>query len=44
MEIVTDFDGNAYRTVYTAKIGSVVYVLHEPHSQYLLIFLYSNLS
>jgi phage-related protein len=28
MEIVSDFDGNTYRSVYTVKIGTVVYVLH----------------
>lgn len=28
MEIVTAYDANAYRTVYTTKIGDVVYVLH----------------
>ena len=28
MEIVSDYDTNTYRTVYTVKIGAVVYVLH----------------
>lgn len=28
MEIVTPHDKNAYRTVYTTKIGDTVYVLH----------------
>jgi phage-related protein len=28
LEIVTSFDGNAFRTVYTTKLGSRIYVLH----------------
>lgn len=28
MEIVTPFDTNTFRTVYTTKIGEVVFVLH----------------
>ena len=28
VEIVEDFDGNAYRAVYTVKFSDVVYVLH----------------
>ena len=28
IEIVEDFDGDAYRAVYTVKFGEVVYVLH----------------
>lgn len=28
MEIVTAYDGNAYRAVYTTKIGETIYVLH----------------
>lgn len=28
VELVDDFDGDTYRAVYTAKIGSVVAVLH----------------
>lgn len=28
MEIVSDFDKNTYRSVYTVKIGEVIYVLH----------------
>ncbi|PIQ44248.1 MAG: hypothetical protein COW05_00465 [Gammaproteobacteria bacterium CG12_big_fil_rev_8_21_14_0_65_46_12] len=28
MEIVSDYDTNTYRTVYTVKIAEVVYVLH----------------
>lgn len=28
LEVVTDFDGNAYRTVYTVKFKGAVYVLH----------------
>jgi phage-related protein len=28
LEIVADYDGNAYRGVYTVKFGSVIYVLH----------------
>lgn len=28
IEIVDDFDGNAYRTVYTVKFPDAVYVLH----------------
>jgi phage-related protein len=28
MEIVTPFDGNAWRTVYTVQFGNAIYVLH----------------
>ena len=28
LEIVDDFDGNAYRTVYTVRFSDAVYVLH----------------
>ena|SRR6185312_1024821 len=28
MEIVSDYDANTYRAVYTTKIGEIVYVLH----------------
>jgi phage-related protein len=28
MEIVSDFDTNAYRAIYTVNIGDVIYVLH----------------
>ncbi len=28
VEVVEDFDGDTYRTVYTAKLGNEVYVLH----------------
>jgi phage-related protein len=28
MEIVVDFDGDAYRGVYTAKLGGRIFVLH----------------
>ncbi len=28
MEIVVPYDSNAYRAVYTTKIGEVIYVLH----------------
>ncbi len=28
VEVVDDHDGNTYRAVYTAKLGSVIYVLH----------------
>jgi len=28
MEIVSDYDTNTYRAVYTVKIGAVAYVLH----------------
>ena len=28
LEVVDDFDGNAYRTVYTVRFSHVVYVLH----------------
>ena len=28
LEIVADHDGNAYRSIYTVKFGSIVYVLH----------------
>jgi phage-related protein len=28
VELIDDFDGDTYRTVYTAKIGSVLAVLH----------------
>ncbi len=28
LEVVEDFGGNAYRTVYTVKLANVVYVLH----------------
>jgi phage-related protein len=28
LEVVEDFDGDAYRTVYTVKFAGVVYVLH----------------
>ena len=28
MEIVSDFDKNTFRAVYTVKIGDVIYVLH----------------
>ena len=28
LEVVEDFDGNAYRAVYTVKLAGVVYVLH----------------
>ncbi len=28
LEVVEDFDGNAYRAVYTVKLASVVYALH----------------
>lgn len=28
LEIVADFDGNAYRAVYAVKLGDEVYVLH----------------
>ncbi len=27
-EIVEDFDGNAYRTIYTVRFKEVIYVLH----------------
>jgi phage-related protein len=29
MEIVSDFDKNAYRVVYATKIGNTIYVLHS---------------
>ncbi len=29
MEIVSDFDTDTYRAVYTANIGEVIYVLHS---------------
>jgi phage-related protein len=28
LEVVEDFDGDAYRAVYTVKFAGVVYVLH----------------
>jgi len=28
LEVVDDFDGNAYRAVYTVKLPGVIYVLH----------------
>lgn len=28
MEIVSDYDTNTYRAVYTVKIGNIVYILH----------------
>lgn len=28
MEIVSDYDANAYRAIYTVNIGDVIYVLH----------------
>lgn len=28
LEVVEDYDGNAYRAVYTVKFANVVYVLH----------------
>lgn len=28
LEIVDDFDGDAYRAVYTVKFADVIYVLH----------------
>jgi phage-related protein len=28
MEVVEDFDGNAYRTVYTVRLAGAVYALH----------------
>ena len=28
LEIVSDFDGNTFRAVYTVKIKGVIYVLH----------------
>jgi phage-related protein len=28
LEIIEDFDGNAYRAVYTVKLAGVVYALH----------------
>ncbi|MBD2388200.1 type II toxin-antitoxin system RelE/ParE family toxin [Cylindrospermum sp. FACHB-282] len=28
LEVVEDFDGNTYRSVYTVKLAGVVYVLH----------------
>lgn len=28
LEVVTDFDGNAFRTVYTVRFAEAVYVLH----------------
>ena len=28
LEVVEDFDGNAYRTMYTVRFADVVYVLH----------------
>ncbi len=28
LEVVEDFEGNAYRAVYTVKLANVVYVLH----------------
>ncbi len=28
LEVVEDFDGNAFRAVYTVKLAGVVYVLH----------------
>lgn len=28
LEVVADFDGNAFRTVYTVRFAEVVYVLH----------------
>lgn len=28
LEVVEDFKGNAYRAVYTVKLGNAVYVLH----------------
>jgi phage-related protein len=28
LEVVVDFDGNAFRTVYTVRFAEVVYVLH----------------
>jgi len=27
-EVVEDFEGNAYRAVYTVKLANIVYVLH----------------
>lgn len=33
LEIVTRHDGETYRTVYTAKIGDAVYVLHVFHKK-----------
>lgn len=29
MEIISDYDKNAYRVVYAAKIGDTIYVLHS---------------
>jgi phage-related protein len=28
LEVVADFDGNAFRTVYTVRFAEAVYVLH----------------
>ena len=28
VELVDDFDGNTYRAVFTAKLGTIIYVLH----------------
>ena len=28
VEVVDEYDGDAYRAIYTAKLGGVVYVLH----------------
>ena len=28
LEIVSDFDGDTYRTVYTVRLATAVYVLH----------------
>jgi phage-related protein len=28
LEVVADFDGNAFRTVYTVRLSEAVYVLH----------------
>jgi phage-related protein len=28
LEVVVDFDGNAFRTVYTVRFAKAVYVLH----------------
>jgi phage-related protein len=28
LEIVADYEGNAYRGIYTVKFGSAIYVLH----------------
>ena len=33
VEVVDDFDGSAYRAIYTAKFAGVVYVLHVFHKK-----------